>query len=142
MLIRPLVTLLLTVAIGVLLARRGRTRASASPLILWGIALIAMSVASRRRGTDIAETLLLQRHLRGVDDFLLYDLGLMLGYAFALGAILAMPWLIPSTASAVGSALRESVLSPSSWRNSFVRTLRWLLPLLVILLLWRWIGAI
>jgi hypothetical protein len=144
--IRLLATLCLTVVFAIALARQNRTRASVSPLIFWGIVVIALSAArGARHGGEIARTLLLQRHLRGLDDLLFYDLGLMLGYAFVLGALLAIPWLTPSSAREAGSelrnALREDLFSWSSWRKFFARRMPWLLAVAVMLLLWRWIGA-
>ena len=69
MLIRALVTLLLTSVIARALARQDRTRASVSPLIFWGIVVIAFSAARAAfRGTEVAETLLLPRPLRRLDD--------------------------------------------------------------------------
>ena len=69
----------------------------------------------------------------------------MLGYAFLLGAVLAMPWLKRSSAREMGSELRNSILedlfSRNAWRKFVARRIPWIVALAVILLLWRWIGA-
>jgi hypothetical protein len=146
MLIRPLVTLLLSVLIARLLARQDRTRASMSPIIFWGIVVVvAIVVRNNFHGIGVAQTMLLQRPLRGLEDFLFEELFLMLGYALALGALLAMPWLTPSSAREVGSdlgkSLREDLFSRNAWRKFVARRMPWSAAFAVILLLWRWIGA-
>ena len=147
MLIRALITLLFTAVIAPALARQDRTRASVSPVIFGGMVMAAASVAHDHfvHGIEIVPILFLQRPARGLDDLLFEEMCLMLGYAMALGALLAMPWLTPSSTHEVvgelGKSIREEFFSRNAWRKFLARRMPFWLGLVVILMLWRWIGA-
>lgn len=147
MLVRALITLLLTAVIAPALARQDRTRASVSPVVFAGMLIAAASVAHDHfvRGIEIAPILLLQRPVHGLDDLLFDDLSLMLGYALVLGALLALPWLTPSSthevASELGKSIREEFFSKKAGRKFLARRMPFWLGLIAILMLWRWIGA-
>jgi hypothetical protein len=147
MLVRALITLLLTAVIAPALARQDRTRASVSPLVFVGMVLAAASAAHDHfvHGLEIAPILLLQRPVRGLDDLLFEEPFLMLGYALVLGALLALPWLTPSStrevASELGKSIREEFFSKKAGRKFLARRMPFWLGLVVILMLWRWIGA-
>jgi hypothetical protein len=93
---------------------------------------VAVSSSQHGLGAELAEILLLQLDPQNLDEYM-SGLFVMLGYGLALGAMVAMPWLAPGTASEAGAA---SVLSWSFWREPVVRYVRWLATIAAILLLW------
>ena len=139
MLIRLLATLFLAVTLAVVIARQSPKRANAWGGVFGGMLMIALG-AWEYSGGGISEILLLQAEVHRLRDGKAV-FWLMLGYAFVLGSIGAMPWMPPSSASEVGAVLRGDLFSWISWRGSVGRTLRWMLVIAVILLLWRWIGG-
>lgn len=138
MLFRLLATLFFVVAIAVVLVLQPVKRANAWGGVFGGMLFIAASVAGAWGHSDVelSEILLLQLDPRDRHEYT-SSFCVMLGYGLSLGAMAAMPWLAPGSASEAG----ESVFSWSFWREPFVRYVRWWLTIAVILLLWRLIGA-
>jgi hypothetical protein len=135
---RLLATLFFVVAIAVVLVWQPVKRANAWAGVFGGMLFVAAGVARAWGDSDgeLSEILLLQLDPRGRHEYI-STFCVMLGYGLSLGAMVAMPWLKPGSASAAG----ESVFSWSFWREPFVRYVRWWLTIVVILLLWRLLGA-
>lgn len=139
MLIRLLATLFFLVAIAVVLVRQPVKRGNAWGGVFGGLGFIVAGIARAwgHSDADLTEILLLQLDPQNRHEYI-SSAFVMLGYGLALGAMLAMPWLAPGTASEAGAA---SVLSWSYWREPVVRYVRWLATIAAILLLWWLIGA-
>ena len=122
------------------LLRRPATRAKAGAIVFWGSVLIA---AAAYRGLEhtasLVDVLLFGANGRDFGDFLYFEVPLVLGYAFVLGALSAMPWLIRSSIEETGSELRKD-LSIGAWRKFFARRAVWLLGVVVVIA-WRWVSS-
>jgi hypothetical protein len=142
MLFRLLATLFFVVAIAVVLVRQPVKRGNAWRGVFGGVLFIVVGVA-RAWGdprVELSEILLLQLDPQDRHQYIA-SFFVMLGYGLALGALAAMPWLIPGTVGEAGTEQREAYVAWSFWREPLVRYLRWWLGIAVILLLWRVIGA-